>query len=48
MVKLIAIILVVTLCVPISAQAAMPETVAPMATDYLMEYTRDVYKKEVW
>lgn len=39
LVKLIAIILVVTLCVPISAQAAMPETVAPMASDYLMEYT---------
>ena len=39
LVKLIAIILIVSLCAPISAQAAMPETVAPMASDYLMEYT---------
>jgi hypothetical protein len=38
-VKLIAILLIVSLCAPISAQAATPETVAPMASDYLMEYT---------
>lgn len=38
-VKAIAIILIISMCVPISAQAAMPETVAPMASDYLMEYT---------
>ena len=37
--KLIAIVLVVSLCVPIGAQAAMPETVAPMASDYLIDYT---------
>ena len=39
LVKLIAIILTVSLCAPVSAQAAMPETVAPMASDYLMSYT---------
>lgn len=39
LVKLMAIILIVSLCAPISAQAAMPETVAPMASDYLMAYT---------
>ena len=39
LVKLIAIILVISLCAPISAQAAMPETVQPMASDYLMAYT---------
>ena len=39
LVKLIAIILIVSLCAPISAQAAIPETVAPMASDYLMAYT---------
>ena len=38
LVKLIAIILIVSMCAPIGAQAAMPETVAPMASDYLMEY----------
>ena len=37
--KLIAIILVVSLCTPIYVQAAMPETVAPQASDYLAEYT---------
>ena len=37
--KLIAIILVVSLCAPIGAQAAMPETVQPMASAYLMDYT---------
>lgn len=35
----IAIILIVSLCTPICAQAAMPETVAPQASDYLAEYT---------
>ena len=39
LVKLIAIILVVSLCAPIGAQAAMPETVQPMASAYLMAYT---------
>lgn len=39
LIKTIAILLIVSLCTPISAQAAMPETVAPMASDYLMEYT---------
>ena len=39
LVKLIAIILIVSMCAPIGAQAAMPETVAPMASDYLMEYS---------
>ena len=39
LVKLIAIILVVSLCVPIGAQAAMPETVQPMASAYLADYT---------
>ena len=39
LIKMIAILLIVSLCTPISAQAAMPETVAPMASDYLMEYT---------
>lgn len=38
-VRLIAIVLVTALCAPISAQAAMPETAAPLASDYLMEYT---------
>ena len=39
LVKLIAILLVVSLCAPIGAQAAMPETVQPMASAYLMSYT---------
>lgn len=38
-VKLIAIILTVSMCTPVGVQAAMPEMVAPMASDYLMEYT---------
>lgn len=38
-VRVIAIVLVTALCAPISAQAAMPETAAPLASDYLMEYT---------
>ena len=38
LVKLIAIALVVSLCAPIGAQAAMPETVQPMASAYLMDY----------
>ena len=38
LVKLIAITLVISLCVPIGAQAAMPETVQPMASAYLMSY----------
>ena len=39
LVKLIAVFLAVSLCVPIGAQAAMPETVAPMASAYLADYT---------
>lgn len=39
LVKLIAIALVFSLCAPIGAQAAMPETVQPMASAYLMDYT---------
>lgn len=39
LIKIIAIILVVSLCAPIGAQAAMPETVTPQASDYLAEYT---------
>ena len=39
LVKLIAIALVVSLCAPIGAQAAMPETVQPMASAYLTDYT---------
>ena len=39
LVKLIAILLVVSLCAPIGAQAAMPETVQPLASAYLTDYT---------
>ena len=39
LVKLIAIALVVSLCAPIGAQAAMPETVQPLASAYLTDYT---------
>lgn len=39
LVKLIAVILIVSLCAPVGAQAAMPETVSPMASDYLAAYT---------
>ena len=39
LVKLIAIVLAVSLCAPIGAQAAMPETVQPMASAYLADYT---------
>lgn len=39
LVKLIAIALVISLCAPIGAQAAMPETVQPMASAYLADYT---------
>ena len=38
-VKLMAFILVVSLLVPVWVQAATPETVAPMASDYLAAYT---------
>ena len=38
-VKLVAVILVIALMAPISVSAAMPETVMPMASDYLMGYT---------
>lgn len=39
LVKLIAIALVISLCAPIGAQAAMQETVQPMASAYLWSYT---------
>ena len=38
LVKLIAIVLVISLCAPSGAQAAMPETVQPMASVYLAAY----------
>lgn len=39
LVKLIAIILVISLCAPIGTQAVAPETVEPRASAYLMAYT---------
>lgn len=39
LVNYLAIILAISLLVPIGAQAAVPETVAPMASDYLAAYT---------
>lgn len=39
LVKLIAIVLVISLCAPIGVHAAMPETIQPMASAYLMSYT---------
>ena len=39
LVNIIAIILVISLCAPTGAQAAIPDTVAPQASDYLAEYT---------
>ena len=39
LIKLIAIALVISLFAPIGAQAAMPETVQPMASAYLVDYT---------
>ena len=38
LVKLIAIALAISLCAPIGAQAAMPETVQPTASAYLADY----------
>jgi hypothetical protein len=38
-IKLLTIILVVSLCAPIGAQAAVPETVQPLASAYLTDYT---------
>lgn len=37
-IKIIAFVLTVSLLVPVGAQAAMPETVQPMASAYLMAY----------
>lgn len=37
-IKLLTIILIVSLCAPIGAQAAAPETVQPMASAYLADY----------
>ena len=39
LVKIIAIALIISLCAPIGAQAAMPETAQPMASAYLTSYT---------
>ena len=39
LIKLVAILLTVALCAPVCAQAAVPETVQPMASDYLTAYT---------
>lgn len=39
LVKLIAIALIISLCAPIGTQAAMPETVQPLASAYLADYT---------
>ena len=39
LVKLIAFALVISLCAPIGAQAAMPETIQPLASAYLTDYT---------
>lgn len=38
-VKIIATILIITLLTPINVQAAVPETVVPMASAYLASYT---------
>ena len=39
LVKLVAILLAFSKCAPIGAQAAVPETVEPMASAYLAAYT---------
>ena len=39
LVKLLAIILVISLCTPVGAHAAEPETAEPRASAYLMAYT---------
>ena len=39
LVKLLAVILVVSLCAPVGAHAAEPETAEPRASAYLMAYT---------
>lgn len=39
LIKLIAFALVISLCTPIGAYAAMNETIQPMASAYLMSYT---------
>lgn len=38
LIKLTAILLAVSLCAPIGAQAALPETADPMASDYWQDY----------
>ncbi len=52
-VKLIAIALTISLCAPIGVQAAMPETVQPLASVYLMDYRAYICamgdgKLEIW
>ena len=39
LVKIIALILVISMCAPIGAKAAAPETAEPRASAYLMAYT---------
>ena len=43
LIKLIAAVLAIVLLTPISAHAAVPETVSPMASAYLASYTTYVY-----
>lgn len=38
-IKFVALILVIAVFTPVYADAAVPETVAPMASDYLVSYT---------
>jgi len=37
-VRIIALVLVFALCAPMNAKAAAPETIMPMASDYLVTY----------
>ena len=39
LVKLLAIILVISMCTPVGAHAAEPEAAEPRASAYLMAYT---------
>ena len=43
LIKLIAAALAVVLLAPVQAYAAVPETVSPMASDYLASYTAYIY-----
>lgn len=53
LIKVVAVILVMTLIAPVNVSAAVPETVMPMASDYLMGYTAYICamgggKLEIW